>query len=113
MNLDKWPEGKVEAFQAMSNNLVNAYWEANLPKNFVKPASNADTRQVTKFLTDKYVSKLYVDKDMKYDPLFLFTNKRNRFDKFVKRCIAKAGGNASESDEEEAPAKKTKQAAAL
>jgi len=78
----------------MSNNLVNAYWEANLPKNFVKPASNADTRQVTKFLTDKYVSKLYVDK-------------------FVKRCIAKAGGNASESDEEEAPAKKTKQAAAL
>ena len=34
VNLDKWPEGKVEAFQAMSNNLVNAYWEANLPKNF-------------------------------------------------------------------------------
>ena len=34
VNLDKWPEGKVEAFQAMSNNLVNAYWEANLPRNF-------------------------------------------------------------------------------
>lgn len=38
VNLDKWPAGKVEAFQAMSNNLVNSYWEANLPKNFAKPA---------------------------------------------------------------------------
>jgi hypothetical protein len=37
VNLDKWPVGKVEAFQGMSNNLVNAYWEANLPKNFTKP----------------------------------------------------------------------------
>jgi len=34
VNLDKWPEGKVEAFQAMNNNLVNSYWEANLPANY-------------------------------------------------------------------------------
>ena len=37
VNLDKWPDGKVETFQAMSNNLVNAYWEANLPANYQKP----------------------------------------------------------------------------
>eukprot|EP00806_Schmidingerella_arcuata_P007237 Macronucleus_7613.p1 GENE.Macronucleus_7613~~Macronucleus_7613.p1 ORF type:complete len:133 (+),score=23.20 Macronucleus_7613:1-399(+) len=36
VNLDKWPEGKVEIFQALSNNLVNAYWEANLPGELSK-----------------------------------------------------------------------------
>lgn len=34
VNLDKWPEGKVATFQALSNNLVNSYWEANLPLNY-------------------------------------------------------------------------------
>ena len=101
VNLDKWPNGKVEAFQALSNNLVNAYWEANLPKNYQKPAQNASTAEVTRFLKEKYVEKRYVDTDMKYDPLYLWENKRNRFDKFVKRCINRAGGNAEESEEEE------------
>ena len=108
VNLDKWPEGKVEAFQAMSNNLVNAYWEANLPKNYMKPAQNASTAEVTRFLKEKYVEKRYVDTDMKYDPLYLWENKRNRFDKFVKRCINRAGGNAEESEEEEPAPKKSK-----
>ena len=90
----------------MSNNLVNAYWEANLPKNYMKPAQNASTAEVTRFLKEKYVEKRYVDTDMKYDPLYLWENKRNRFDKFVKRCINRAGGTAAEESEEEEPAPK-------
>ena len=39
---------------------------------------------------------------MKYDPLYLFENKRNRFDKFVRRAMGKAGGA---SDQDVAPAK--------
>ena len=85
----------------MSNNLVNAYWEANLPKHFMKPAQNASTSEVTRFLNEKYVEKRYVDTDMKYDPLYLWENKRNRFDKFVKRCINRAGGNTDLEEDEE------------
>lgn len=101
VNLDKWPEGKVEAFQAMNNNLVNAYWEANLPKNYQKPGPQAPTSEVTRFLKEKYVDKRWVDTSMKYDPLYLWENKRSRFDKFVKRCMASAGVEVS--DDEDAP----------
>jgi len=46
---------------------------------------------------------------MKYDPLYLWENKRSRFDKFVKRVYARAGGDEEESEEEEvAPVKKSK-----
>ena len=45
---------------------------------------------------------------MKYDPLYLWENKRSRFDKFVKRCINRAGGNAEESEEEQPAPRKSK-----
>ena len=61
VNLDKWPQGKVEVYQAMNNNLVNSYWEANLPSNFRKPASNASSFEVVNFLTDKYINKKWID----------------------------------------------------
>ncbi len=85
----------------MNNNLVNAYWEANLPSNYVKPGQQADTREVTKFLTEKYVNKRWVDTDMKYDPLYLWTNKRARFDKFVQRATNRAAGGSDDESEEE------------
>lgn len=46
---------------------------------------------MTRFLKEKYVDKRWVDTDMKYDPMYLFENKRNRFDKFVARCMGNAG----------------------
>lgn len=52
------------------------------------------------------MDKKWVDTDMKYDPLYLWENKRSRFDKFVKRCMASAG--IEESDEEPAPKKREK-----
>ena len=67
----------------------------------MKPAQNASTSEVTRFLNEKYVEKRYVDTDMKYDPLYLWENKRNRFDKFVKRCINRAGGNTDLEEDEE------------
>jgi len=63
---------------------------------------------VTRFLKEKYVDKRWVDTDMKYDPLYLWENKRSRFDKFIRRCLNKAGV-AVNSDEEE-PAVKTQKA---
>lgn len=57
VNLDKWPAGKIELFQNVSNELINSYWEKNMPKNYRKPDSNANNREVTDFLEDKYVRK--------------------------------------------------------
>ena len=38
---------------------------------------------------------------MKHDPLYLFENKRSRFDKFVQRVSNMKGGAAAGSDSEE------------
>lgn len=79
MNLDLWPEGKVELFNSMNNNLVNSYWEANLPSSFVKPSGTASGEEVRRFLTDKYVNKRYIDNKMKHDPLWLAENRPSKF----------------------------------
>ena len=37
---------------------------------------------------------------MKHDPFYLYENKRSRFDKFVKRQLAKSGQGVSDEDED-------------
>jgi hypothetical protein len=79
VNLDLWPPGKVEAFKQLNNDLVNSFWERQLPSNFSKPGPQASSDEVKRFLTNKYVDKKWVDPKMKYDPLFLFENKPEKF----------------------------------
>jgi len=69
VNLDKWPDGKIDVYHVVDNNIMNSYWEANLPKNFRKPQGNSSNFEVVNFLTDKYVNKKWVDQDMKYTPI--------------------------------------------
>ena len=83
VNLDLWPAGKVDTFKAMSNDLVNSYWEYNLPQNYQKPGPNASAEEVRRFMTEKYVNKKWVDTKMHHDPLYLFENKPEKFAKFV------------------------------
>lgn len=84
VNLDKWPDGKVEMFQHMSTHMVNFYWEKNLPSNFKKPGSNASNYEVTEFMTNKYVHKKWADNDnWSNDPAWLYENKPKKFEKFV------------------------------
>jgi hypothetical protein len=84
VNLDKWPDGKVEMFQHMSNHMVNFYWEKNLPANFRKPGSNASNYEVTEFMTNKYIHKKWADNDnWSNDPAWLYENKPKKFEKFV------------------------------
>ena len=47
------------------------------------------------------MNKRWVDTEMKYDPLYLWTNKRARFDKFVQRAMNKAQGDSDDDSEEE------------
>lgn len=51
-------------------------------------------------MTDKYVHKKYVDPKMKHDPLYLFENKRSKFDRFLRKR-RQAAGVEEESEEEE------------
>jgi len=80
VNLDKWPAGKIELFRNVSNDLINSYWEKNLPKNFKKPDSNASNREVTNFMEDKWVKKRWANTDeWANDPAWLFENKPKKF----------------------------------
>lgn len=80
VNLDKWPAGKIELFQNVSNDLVNSYWEKNMPKGFRKPDANASNKEVTNFLEDKYVRKKWANTDeWANDPAWLYENKPKKF----------------------------------
>ena len=84
VNLDKWPAGKMELFQNVSNDLVNSYWEKNMPKGYRKPDANASNKEVTDFLEDKYVRKKWANTDeWANDPAWLYENKPNKFKKYV------------------------------
>lgn len=97
--MDKWPPGKTEPFKQLTNALVNSYWEANLPSNFQKPGPNSNNAEVVRFMTDKYINKKWVDEKMKHDPFYLFENKRDKFD----RWLRKRTGHATEQDQDAPP----------
>ena len=71
VNLDKWPAGKIELFQNVSNDLINSYWEKNM--------------QVTDFIEDKYVRKKWANtEEWANDPAWLYENKPKKFQKYLK-----------------------------
>lgn len=80
VNLDKWPEAKIELFGKISNSLINSYWEKNLPKGFKKPDACANNHEVTDYLTNKYVKKKWANnEDWNNDPVWLYENKPKKF----------------------------------
>ena len=105
VNLDKWPEGKVEMFRHLSNDLVNSYFEKNMPKTQRKPDSNASNHEVTTYLTNKYVNRKWANnEDWNNDPAWLWENKPKKFEKYVKYYKELLGAEAQ--DEPKAAAKK-------
>jgi len=92
-----WPAGKVDVFKQLNNDLVNTYWERQLPSNFSKPGPNASTDEVKRFLTNKYVDKKWADPKMKHDPLYLSENNQAKFQKFLRKRI---GGSEPQQDVE-------------
>lgn len=80
VNLDKWPAGKIELFQNVNNEMINSYWEKNMPKGYRKPDANASNREVTEFLENKYVKKKWANTDeWAHDPAWLYENKPKKF----------------------------------
>lgn len=58
--LDKWKEEEVLMMERVGNERANAYWEAMLPADYQRPASD-DTSGMTKFIRQKYELKKWVD----------------------------------------------------
>tara|TARA_B110000285_G_scaffold137814_1_gene154360 strand:+ start:461 stop:895 length:435 start_codon:yes stop_codon:yes gene_type:complete len=97
--------------------MVNAYWEANMPKTMRKLDSNASNQEVTQFMTNKYVHKKWASDDWNNDPAWLFENKQKKFAKYVKYYQEKVGavveepsskpsGGWNDSSDDEVPVKK-------
>ena len=95
----------VEMYKHLSNSIIDAYWEARLPKDYSKPGQNASSHEVQQFIRDKYVNKRWIDTDMSADPANLYWNDRKKFDKFIKRVTQ---GDQEEQESEEDSAKKKK-----
>jgi len=54
-------------------------------------------------MSEKYVQKRWIDSKMKYDPLYLYENKPNKFKKFVSNRM---GYTADESKSLETPSQR-------
>ena len=66
-NLDTWLPEQVAFVQAMGNARGNAFWEANLPRDFRRPPEQ-DMEALRAFITDKYINKLYALRDYREPP---------------------------------------------
>lgn len=104
VNLDGWKPDLVEMYKHMNNMIVNAFWEANLPRNYQKPGQNASSHEVESFIRDKYVNKRWAASGA--DPATLYWTDRKKFDKFVKKLTE--GGDDGEPEEEQETQKKKK-----
>lgn len=49
-------------------------------------------------MTEKYVNKKWVDSKMKYDPLYLFENKPEKFKKFLRKRMGDDSTHATVSE---------------
>ena len=54
--LDEWTQEQAHTMECVGNAIANAYWEANLPKDFVRPDPGS-RYEMTNFIKQKYVNK--------------------------------------------------------
>lgn len=62
--LDVWKDEEASMMERVGNEKGNAYWEAKLPADYHRPASD-DTAGMTKFIRQKYEEKKWADPDMR------------------------------------------------
>jgi hypothetical protein len=54
-------------------------------------------------MTDKYINKKWIDTKMKHDPLYLYENKREKFDRWLSKKLG-----VSKAETKETPVKAAK-----
>ncbi|KAH0789833.1 ARF GAP-like zinc finger-containing protein [Histomonas meleagridis] len=58
--LDSWTDEQATVMESIGNEVSNRYWEARLPANYPRPATD-DLEGLTKFIRMKYELKKWVD----------------------------------------------------
>lgn len=58
--LDSWTDEQAAVMERVGNSIGNQYWEARLPPDYPRPATD-DLEGLTKFIRDKYERKKWVD----------------------------------------------------
>jgi len=66
--MDTWTDEQIDFIASKGNRVVNAYYEATLPRFFVKPHADTPIEEQKKFITDKYVKRLYIPEEDKGAP---------------------------------------------
>jgi len=61
VTLDSWTNEQVDVMDSIGNEISNQYWEANLPKDYPRPATE-DLDGLTKFIRFKYELAKWADK---------------------------------------------------
>lgn len=56
--LDSWTPEQAKVMKRVGNRIGNQYWEANLPRDFVRPAST-DRLNMESFIRSKYIQRLW------------------------------------------------------
>ena len=60
--LDSWTDEQAKVMESIGNEISNQYWEARLPKDYPRPATD-DLEGLTKFIRMKYEMKKWADPD--------------------------------------------------
>ena len=60
--LDSWTDEQARVMESIGNEVSNQYWEARLPKDYPRPATD-DLEGLTKFIRMKYEMKKWADPD--------------------------------------------------
>ncbi|EAX90222.1 ARF GAP-like zinc finger-containing protein [Trichomonas vaginalis G3] len=61
VNLDSWTDEQATVMESIGNEISNQYWEANLPADYPRPATE-DLEGLTKFIRLKYELGKWADK---------------------------------------------------
>ena len=75
VGLDSWTDEQATVMEQIGNEVSNSYWEANLPKDYPRPATE-DLDGLTKFIRFKYELGKWADKTRKPPHVLLKEGKK-------------------------------------
>jgi stromal membrane-associated protein len=75
VGLDSWTEDQATIMESIGNQVSNEYWEANMPKDYKRPATE-DLDGLTKFIRLKYELGKWADKSRKPPHVLLQEGKK-------------------------------------
>jgi stromal membrane-associated protein len=102
--LDALKSDVVEQYQTLNNDIMNDYFEFNMPDHR-KPQQSTDTKTVERFIKDKYVKKLWINED-EDDPAEMYRS--GEYEKMMKKKAKKEKKKKEKKEKKKKDKTKTK-----